>query len=297
MKTLIIEGFLTLALAAAATQAAPRRAWDHHIQSSGASVAAMVRPYGLHAVAAANGRALQEPNGSRFVNAAQVYAWSEGALYRLFTAPGLVSDVELQPGENLVSVAAGDTARWVIGDTTSGAGSGKRIHILVKPVASGLRTNLVITTDRRVYLLSAVSTSAQGMVAVSWTYPQDELLALKAAKEAALAAAPVAQDVAVDRLNFNYRIEGDQAPWRPVRAFDDGAQTFIEFPLSIRTGEIPPLFVIGSSGRAELVNYRLSGRYFVVDRLFSVAELRLGERRQLVIRIVRTAAGPIGKAG
>jgi type IV secretion system protein VirB9 len=297
MKTLITEGFLTLALAAASTQPAPRRAWDHYVQSPGASVAAMTRPYGLHSVAAANDRALQEPSGSGFVNAAQVYAWSEGALYRLFTAPGLVSDVELQSGENLVSVAAGDTARWVIGDTTSGAGAAKRTHILVKPIASGLRTNLVITTDRRVYLVSVVSTSAQGMVAVSWTYPQDELLALKAAKDAALAAAPVAQVVAVDRLNFNYRIEGDQAPWRPVRAFDDGAQTFIEFPLSIRTGEIPPLFVIGSSGHAELVNYRLRGRYYVVDRLFSVAELRLGEKRQLIVRIVRTGANRAARAG
>jgi type IV secretion system protein VirB9 len=297
MKTLITGGFLALVLAAAAIQAAPRRASNRRIHSFAAGVTAMARPYGLHAVAAANGRALQEPNGSGFVNAAQVYAWSEGALYRLFTAPELVSDVELQPGENLVSVAAGDTARWVIGDTTSGAGSGKRTHILVKPIASGLRTNLVITTDRRVYLLSAASTSGQGMVAVSWTYPQDELLALKAAKDAALAAAPVAQNVAVDQLNFNYRIEGDQAPWRPVRAFDDGAQTFIEFPLSIRTGEIPPLFVVGSSGRAELVNYRLRGRYYVIDRLFSVAELRLGEKRQLVVRIVRTRANRAGKAG
>jgi type IV secretion system protein VirB9 len=297
MKTLITEGFLTLVLTAVATQAAPHRAWDRRTRSSTASVTAMARPNGLPAVAAANGRALQEPNGSGFVNAAQVYAWSEGALYRLFTAPGLVSDIELQPGENLVSVAAGDTARWVIGDTTSGAGSGKRTHILVKPIGSGLRTNLVITTDRRVYLLSAVSTSAQGMVAISWTYPQDELLALKAANEAALAAAPVAQDVAVDRLNFNYRIEGDQAPWRPVRAFDDGAQTFIEFPLSIGTGEIPPLFVIGSSGRAELVNYRLRGRYYIIDRLFSVAELRLGEKRQLMVRIVRSGATSAARAG
>jgi type IV secretion system protein VirB9 len=135
------------------------------------------------------------------------------------------------------------------------------------------------------------------MVAISWTYPQDELLALKAANEAALAAAPVAQDVAVDRLNFNYRIEGDQAPWRPVRAFDDGAQTFIEFPLSIGTGEIPPLFVIGSSGRAELVNYRLRGRYYIIDRLFSVAELRLGEKRQLMVRIVRSGATSAARAG
>ena len=81
----------------------------------------------------------------------QVYPWSEGALYRLYTAPGEVSDIALQAGENLVSVAAGDTARWVIGDTASGSGAARRTHVLVKPSAAGLSTNLVIATDRRVY--------------------------------------------------------------------------------------------------------------------------------------------------
>ena len=286
---------LALSLASAVNHDLPADASAHAIRGHAAAAATNAKPHALHAVAVANRRALQEPSGSGFVNAAQVYPWSEGSLYRLFTAPGLVSDIILQPGESLVSVAAGDTARWVIGDTTSGAGAGKRTHVLIKPVASGLRTNLVITTDRRAYLLSLRSTPGDGMSAVSWTYPQDDLLALKAEQSAALAAAPVAQGVVVDRLNFNYRIDGDRASWRPVRAFDDGTQTFIEFPASVGTGEIPPLFVIGSSGRAELVNYRFSGRYYVIDRLFSVAELRLGEKRQLVVRIARLDAQRRGR--
>ena len=55
-------------------------------------------------------------------------------------------------------------------------------------------------------------------------------------------------------------------------------------------GEVPPLFVSGEEGGTELVNYRLRGRYYVVDRLFERAELRLGARRQDVVRIVRIAA-------
>ena len=46
-------------------------------------------------------------------------------------------------------------------------------------------------------------------------------------------------------VNFRYAIEGDRAPWRPQRAFDDGRQVFIEFPRGIGQGEMPPLFVIG----------------------------------------------------
>lgn len=150
----------------------------------------------------------------------------------------------------------------------------------------------VIATDRRVYLLELQSTGGAAMAAISWRYPQDELLALRKAQEAALAATPVAADITVESLNFNYSIEGDRPAWRPVRAFDDGRQVFIEFPASIASGEVPPLFSIGSTGKAELVNYRLRGRYYVVDRLFSLAELRLGEKRQQVVRIVRTDANP-----
>ena len=216
-------------------------------------------------------------------SASEVHPWWDGAVYRLATAPERVSDIALQPGESLIAVAAGDTARWVIGDTTSGSGSTRRTHILVKPAASGIRTNLVITTDRRVYHLELAS-GAKAMTSIAWTYPQDELLALRKQEAALVAAEPVAP-IAVERLNFNYAIDGDAPTWRPIRAFDDGSQVFIEFPPSMSTGEAPPLFVIGASGKAELVNYRLRGRYYVVDRLFGAAELRLGEKRQQVVRI------------
>ena len=51
---------------------------------------------------------------------------------------------------------------------------------------------------------------------------------------------------------------------------------------------MPPLFVIGGSGEAELVNYRVQGRYMIVDRLFERGELRLGAGKQArVVRIKR----------
>ena len=101
---------------------------------------------------------------------------------------------------------------------------------------------------------------------------------------------PVATGLAIENLRFGSRIDGDNPPWRPLRAFDDGRQVFIEFPPTLQQGEAPPLFVRGEGGRAELVNYRLRGRYYVVDRLFTVAELRLGEKRQQVVRIVHDRA-------
>jgi type IV secretion system protein VirB9 len=239
-------------------------------------------------VAAANRAAIREPRSAGYVNAVQVYPWTEGVLYRLYAAPERVTDIALQAGEAIVSVAAGDTVRWTVGDTTSGSGEGKRTHILVKPFSAGLHTNLVITTDRRTYHLQLESTSTTAMAAISWTYPRDELIALRRQREAAAAAKPIASNVSVANLNFNYAISGDRPTWRPLRAFDDGRQTYIEFAPSIAVGEAPPLFVIGEDGEAQLVNYRVAGRYYVVDRLFGAAELRLGKKHQKVVRITRT---------
>jgi len=261
---------------------------------SRSSAASMAKRWPRPAAAAVHPAPVQQPGELpviapllEMIPASEVHPWWDSAVYHLATAPERVSDIALQPGEALIAVAAGDTARWVIGDTTSGSGATRRTHVLVKPAASGLRTNLVIATDRRVYHLELAS-GAQAMTSIAWTYPQDELLALQNQEAALVAAEPVAASVTVERLNFNYAIGGDAPAWRPVRAFDDGAQVFIEFPPAMTTGEAPPLFVIGSSGKAELVNYRLRGRYYVVDRLFDTAELRLGEKRQQVVRIIRS---------
>ena len=242
----------------------------------------------MQRVDAANHAALLEPTRYGYVNAIQVYPYTKGALYRLYAAPEQVTDIALQPGEKLISVAAGDTVRWVVGNTSSGTGVDKQVHILVKPFAPGLTTNLIIMTDRRSYHLELDSTDSTSMAAISWTYPEDQLLALRQRNSEADAAEPVAGNVALADLNFRYAITGDHPPWRPVRAFDDGSKVYIEFPPGIGQGEMPPLFVVGQAGDDELVNYRVSGNYYVVDRLFAAAELRLGEKPQQVVRISRT---------
>lgn len=89
-------------------------------------------------------------------------------------------------------------------------------------------------------------------------------------------------------LDFRYRITGDNPHWRPLRAFDDGRKVYIEFPKDIAQTDAPPLFVVGASGSSDLVNYRVRGRYYIVDRLFGAAELRLGEDKQQIVRITRT---------
>lgn len=236
----------------------------------------------------ANAEASVAPTREGYVNAIQVWPYSDGALYQVYASPGRVTVIALQPGEELVTVAAGDTVQWIVGDTASGSGASRRVAVMVKPVRTGLKTNLVITTSRRTYLLELTSTAKAWMASVSWQYPKDQLLALQAQAHAADVTAPAASGLSLDQLHFRYAITGDSPPWKPVRAFDDGRRVYIQFPAGIAQGELPPLFVVGPDDKGELVNYRFHAPYDIVDRLFGAAELRLGGKKATVVRIERT---------
>ncbi|WP_027531670.1 P-type conjugative transfer protein TrbG [Bradyrhizobium sp. WSM3983] len=239
-------------------------------------------------VETANSAARVEPRKRGYFNAAQIYAYSPGALYQVYAAPGQITDIALEEGEQLTGsgpVAAGDTVRWVVGDTESGNGDTRRVHILVKPTRASIETNLVVNTDRRTYLIELRSRERPYMPSVAWYYPETVREKLRS-----VSLRPVVPDPS--RRVFRYAIEGDSPPWRPLTAYDDGRKVYVEFPQGIVQGEMPPLFVIGPDGKTELVNYRAYGNVLIVDRLFAAAELRLGGEHQQKVRIVRTDGRP-----
>lgn len=238
-------------------------------------------------VSRANEEARIAPTREGYVNAIQVWPYADGALYQVYASPGRVTVIALQPGEELVTVSAGDTVRWIVGDTASGSGADLRVNVLVKPTRVGLKTNLVVTTNRRTYLLELSSTPQAWMASVSWDYPKDHMLALQKQAREAQAGAPVETGMTLEQIRFRYAVSGDSPPWKPLRAFDDGEKVYIQFPGGIAQGELPPLFVIGPQGDGQLVNYRFRAPYYVVDRLFGAAELRLGGDKAQVVRIER----------
>jgi type IV secretion system protein TrbG len=240
----------------------------------------------------ANAAARVEPSPQRFLNATQVWPYSPDALYQIYTRPERITDIALEPGEVLNSVSAGDTSRWVIGDTTSGSGETERVHVLIKPIGEDLQTNLVIHSDRRSYHLELKSTAQTWLAAVSWTYPLEQLTRRRQVQERAAAIAPIAEGISLESLSFRYDITGDAPSWRPLRAFDDGEKVYIQFPSGIKQDEMPPLFVLSSRGEPQLVNYRVRSPYYIVDRLFQSAELRLGDNRPDAVRITRNDIDP-----
>ena len=244
-------------------------------------------PKDAASISASNEAATRGPSDASLVGALHEFAYERGALYAVQASPQRITDIALEPGETLLSVSAGDTTRWIVGDAQSGVAGNIQSHILVKPNATNLATNLVIMTDRRVYHIDLKSTSGSAMASVAWRYPVEMTLATSTPPPppSPAAAPPTSPAFTPETLNLRYRIDGDKPDWRPLSAFDDGKQVYIEMPDNLI--EAPPLSVIGDEG-LEAVNYRIRGKYYIVDRLFKKAELRLGsgwtQKRVTIIR-------------
>lgn len=239
----------------------------------------------------ANARQAPTSGTTSHVGAQTVYAYRPGAIYTVYSGVGRITDIALQPGEQLTGpVQGGDTVRWLVEQVTSGSDEGERVHIIIKPMDAGLSTDVFIPTNRRTYMLNVRSVNAWHMPSVAWTYPMDTWKRQQA--EAARRESVIPLAAAPESLRFNYDIDAPRRTraWAPVQVFDDGKQTYIRMPANLNATDAPALFVI-ENGEPLLVNYRVrgvadghTGPTYVVDRVFDRAELRVGAKHRVTIR-------------
>jgi type IV secretion system protein VirB9 len=251
---------------------------------------------GPAAIAAANELAREPSQAGGFLGGVQVFDYAPGRVYEVWTAPLRVTTLTLSPGERVVSKAAGDTVRWQIGETESGEGASRRPHIMVKPLERGLETNLVLATNRRVYLVQLRSGPPEAFnAAVTWDL--NGLLGVPPPLEQKTEAAPkpgpalVAPQGPLD-AGFRIKARGRRPAWTPSAVMTDRVRTFLIFPASVTTAETPALFALSPSGEAQMVNYRQQGGLWIVDRVLDAAELRIGGRRSAVVHTERVGAAP-----
>jgi P-type conjugative transfer protein TrbG len=205
-------------------------------------------------------------------------------------APLRTTDIQLQPGETITDVALGDTERWMATPAASGDPRNAVPHLAVKPQAPGIETNLTIYTTKHIYHL-VLRSRGRAMQEVEFYYPDELLAAMKDADVAAANAKQEAVDppgdsddvvkvASVDpsQINFAYTVGGPNVPWKPIRAFDDGSHVYVQMPTEMKSSEAPALLINAGSG-TQMVNYRVKGNYYVVDRLFSDAILVAGVGR------------------
>lgn len=169
-----------------------------------------------------------------------------------------VCDVELQAGETIMQVLLGDAKRWHAVQSSHGNKNALTPHVGVKPTEKGISTNLVVYTDKRLYLIE-LAEGGKGE-RVGFLYPDE-----KQPKVQRVEVSPHA--VEIER----YSMSGN-APWRPVRVWDDNTRVMIELAPDVRTSELPVLFIT-TNGRDELVNFVVKENIIVVGKLFERAAL------------------------
>lgn len=211
------------------------------------------------------------------------FAYNKNQQPIVHTSPLQETIISLEPGERFTNVTTGDPNRWSYSAAISGSGNKQQYNILVKPSMADLATNMVITTDKRIYNLKLISSDNGNLTkAVSFWYPEDIVNEVNNEMVTTSEDKVISQSSQVNltNLNFNYSISTKgffiAAPaWKPVRVFDDGIHTYIEFPASMTNRDMPVLF-IQKNNNQQLVNYRVKKPYFVVDKIFDQAVLVMG---------------------
>jgi len=202
---------------------------------------------------------------------------------RVVTAPLRITDIELQVGEKVKEIQIGDTVRWMISPSISGEAPNQISHIIVKPTDVGLETNLAIFTNKRTYHLNLVSKKESYMPIVGFRYA-DEInqkwdmykdYIKKQDQAESFSVSPSSTPRNISSLDFSYKISGS-ASWKPLRVYNDGIKTYIQMPKSMQFKEAPILMVLDKHDNKQLVNYRLKGDRYIVDKLFDEAILIMG---------------------
>jgi len=190
--------------------------------------------------------------------------------------PLFVCDIVLDPGETILSLATGDSVRWVL----STAGSGPNAdtpHVLVKPTDYGLRTNLIITTNMRVCYVILVSTNHNYQYRARFYYPIVAVAHIKPNAQAPMNP---------ENFDFAYRMHGERSIM-PLHVMNDGIRTYIEVPQGLQ--DLPVVFVIGNDGSDTIANYRFRGHSFIVDgvpqRIALVQGSGRSQRRVIIERV------------
>lgn len=238
----------------------------------------------------ANERARRAPTPEGFSNATHVYDYMPGRLYQAWGAPNHLTSLVFSPGEEVISYGLGDTVRWLVEKTHSGAGADRHTLLVLEPRARGLHTTMVVTTSIGTYYVELKSYQHTYLASVSFRHPRERLVQLERDRVAQLereASAPseraggmeLAVDLADVEDRYRFIVEDRDEPprWMPRRAFHDGFKTYLVFDHELGDRELPVVAVYSRDKKPRLIQTAVRGRYMIVGEVVERGLLRVGK--------------------
>lgn len=229
-------------------------------------------------------------------NGAIVYRYG-AAMPPIICAPERLTTILLEPGERIQNPPMmGDTLRWEYQMLVAGEGALARTSVVLKPKRVGISTDLVIATNRRWYQFRLESREKKHLSQVEFSYPASanwvEYLAQQVQENKERKENTVAE--LQGKPNFGYSTKAKQhVPFMPKTIYDDGHHTFLKMAPEAKSWEAPVLQTAGPNG-CEIVNYRVEGDTWIIDRLFMSAELVSGTGKKAQrVSIQRDGTGAV----
>ena len=215
-----------------------------------------------------NAWAVREAKPTAIDSRIRIMVYNPNDVFKYTGYYGYQASIEFSKDETIDTISMGDTTAWQV------VPSGYRIFI--KPIDNEATTNMTVITNKRTYFFEMHAEEPMAIndpdiiFNLKFLYPEEG--ENSAVQHFASNSEP---DLAeLDNYNFNYTISGSDLI-APLKIFDDGEFTYFEF--KDKNAEIPAFFMVDSNAEESIVNYRVAGRYIVIERVTSQFTLRLGK--------------------
>ena len=216
-------------------------------------------------------------------NIGTTFVYSEKDMYRIYCREGFLTTIYFNPDEEITFMAGGDTERWTVEEGITGSKEGNRTIVTLKPFMTGIKTNLIINTNKRTYNFFLHAANDWYNPMVTFRYPQDIMLKNLKRKQQEAQLTPIN----LENLNYSYEWKKTKDPWCPMQVFDDGEKTFILLSKKADAYQLPVIFIRDEqTGKEAMVraNYNPDTNYFIIDRLVNQVVLQYGKKKEVIKR-------------
>ena len=178
------------------------------------------------------------------------------------------SIIEFALDEEIKTISMGSPSPWQIVPASN--------RIFLKPVGDEATTNMTVITNKRMYFFEMHAENADDIAdkklnfIVKFVYPGENNY--QAIVKYDTNDGP--DETKMENINYEYSISGEGKNIEPLQVFDDGEFTYFKF--KDINSELPAIFLVGKDGSESLVNYRISKKYLVVERVGKKFTLRNG---------------------
>lgn len=218
-----------------------------------------------------------------------IFNYAEDNVYEIYTKADFITTIKLEADEDILYIVGGNTEAFLIDQTRGGKDGSSLVYI--KPLFEDLDTNIVITTDKRVYFFYVKTSKTIFNSMVRFQYPYErEIVAY--ANEIALnklnnpapveikknETLPNISIIGNEKIDLKYNIKSNNAI-APDLVYNNGLKTYVRLKKGIQ--EMPILEVIGADGKVETANMRVDERdgykFFIIDKIVNKGQLKLGK--------------------